>query len=155
MNMKLSDASNQLENRLKETTNKSERKVYQTLLGVISNLDERELTAKEQESIEKAMEGLNLGGGEGTSLRMLKRSRYRFMKFLKDEHCLTPQGHYTELGMAIGLLAGTALAPLIENSIGMSMGVSLGIGLGMLVGLIVGRRMDKDAEKQNRIIKTR
>jgi Flp pilus assembly protein TadB len=150
--MKLADASKQLEKLLQQTSNKSERKVYQTLMGVISNLGERELTGKEKRSIEVALDDLQLEAGTESSLKQLKRGRNRFMKFLKDDHCLTRQGHYTELGMAFGLLAGTALAPLIENAIGISMGLTVVICLGMFVGLIIGQQMDRDAEKQNRVL---
>jgi len=152
--MKLTDASKELKNLLKETTRKSERKVYQALLGVVSNLGERELSEEEQRSLEEAMDRLNLPAGSGTPLKILKRSRNRFMKFLKEELSLIPQGYYTELGMVFGLMAGTALAPLIENTIGSSMGLSMGISLGICLGLIVGQRMDKDAEKQNRVLAT-
>lgn len=153
--MKLSKASKKLEILLRETNNKSERKVYQLLHGVVSSLGERELPLKEMQSIEGAIEGLHLEEVEGISLENLKRSRNQFMKFLKEEHRLIPQGHFTELGLIFGMIAGIALTPLIENSIGLSMGISLGITLGLIVGMIVGLLMDKDAEKQNRVLATR
>lgn len=148
--MKINEASDLLKSLIKETTKKSDIKVYQSFLGILTALKNRELTQEDIRSIEEELDILKLKEYPENKKKYLRRKLNEFKKFLKTEFSLISEGHYTSIGIGIGMTMGIAIGTSI---FGAESGVALGISLGMVFGLAIGRNMDNQAEKENRVLK--
>ena len=148
--MKINEASDLLKSLITETTKKSDIKVYQSFLGILTALKNRELTQEDVRSIEEELDILKLKEYPENKKRYLRRKRDKFKEYLKTEFSLITEGYYTGIGLALGMSFGVAIG---ASLFGPSSGSGLGISLGMVVGLIIGRVMDSKAEKENRVLK--
>ena len=144
--MSLSEACILFENLIAETTNKSEIKVYEKFLQMLTALKSRNFSEEEIQSIETELDNLNLNSNPKNRKKFLKSALNKFEKYLKDTFSLTSKGYYTNLygglGLSFGLLFGVAILSNLESSLGISLGL---IG-GMVVGSIIGRNMDSQAK---------
>ncbi|MFT6338376.1 MAG: hypothetical protein ACJATI_005149 [Halioglobus sp.] len=129
-----------------ETDNRSEIKVYENFIGIISELDNKGLDTDELEDIEYNLDTLGLHSIQDNRKKFYKKNLGEFKKYLKDEFSLISEGYYTGLGMALGLAFGVAF--------GSAIGASNGLIFVMLIGLVIGASMDSEAKKQNRVLKT-
>jgi hypothetical protein len=148
--MKINEASGLLKSLITETTKKSDIKVYQSFLGILTALKNRELTQEDVRSIEEELDILKLKAYPENRKKYLRRKRDEFKKYLKDEFSLISEGYYTSIGIGIGMTMGIAIGTSI---FGAESGVALGILFGMVIGLVIGRNMDNQAEKENRVLK--
>ena len=137
--MSINEASDFLNSLIAETVEKSEIKVYQNFLGILTALKNRALMPEELRSIEEELGILKLKECPENKKKYLKQKYNEFKKYLKAELSFISEGYYTAIGISLGI----------------SFGVALGISLGMIIGLIIGRIMDSEAEKQNRVLKTK
>jgi len=149
--MNIYEASDFLNSLIAETDKKSEIKVYQNFLGILTALKNKELTPGELSSIEGELELLKLKEYPENKKKYLKQKLNEFKKYLKAEFSFISEGYYTAIGLSLGMCFG--VAPGI-SVFGPESGVGFGISLGMIIGLIIGRIIDSEAEKQNRVLKT-
>lgn len=146
------ETSNFIESLKKDTTEKSEIKVYEGLLHILSRLQTREFSKDEINSIETELENLDLQSNPENRTRYFKKALSKFKKYLKDTLSLTPKGYYTNMGVTLGSGFGVIAGIIIGERFEKSLGIALGIGIGMLIGLFIGRSMDAKAKNENRVL---
>jgi len=140
------------ENLVTETSKKSEIKVYQEFIQIITGLEKRGLSESEILAIETELNSLNLKSNPDNRKKYFKKALSKFEKYLKDTFSLTAKGYYTKLyaglGLSFGLLFGVAIFSNLERSLGISLGL---IG-GMIVGSIIGRQKEAQAEAAGKVL---
>ena len=156
--MKINQAYRTLETLLSGSDKKSEKKVYQQLLGALSNLKERDISTEQLQSVEELIDRLGLHETEGMSVRHLRRRSNRFIQQVGKTLSLIPEGHYMALGLCFGVAFGAVFGSVIQGFTGFPQGTEgtgLGIGIGLIVGFLVASYLDVEARKQNRVLTTR
>ena len=149
--MTINNATNYFETLLSRAIKKSEIKIYENFIGILSELKNRNLTEEQLRSIEVELGILKLKEIPENKKRYLRRKLNKFKIFLREELSLISEGYYTSIGMTLGISFGIVFGTMFEETFG----VSMGLGFGMLIGLIIGKIMDSQAEKQNRVLKTK
>jgi hypothetical protein len=144
--MTLQEAYKFIESLKTESTKKSEIKVYEKFLHILSGLKSRMFSEDEHQSIETELDRLNLKSNPENRKKYFKKALTKFEKHLKDTFSLTSKGHYTNLGVAYGSLLGSLVGILISQRSEGTIAISYGISFGMLIGLLVGRYMDSQAK---------
>lgn len=139
------------ESLLIQTDKKSEIKIYENFVSILSDLKDRELTEEQFQSIEEELDNLKLKSNPENKKRYFSKKLAEIKKYLKDELSLISEGYYTAIGIGLGMSFGIA----IGASFGESTGIALGITFGMIIGLVIGRYKDAEAEKQGRVLKTK
>ncbi|MCK5637774.1 MAG: hypothetical protein KAH67_03625 [Flavobacteriaceae bacterium] len=150
--MTLQEAYNFFESLKIETTKKSEIKIYEKFLHILSELKIREFSEDEIQSIETELDRLNLESNPENKKKYFKKALTKFEKYLKDTFSLTSKGYYAELGIALGMTWGVVAGILIGERFEKSLGISLGISIGMLIGIFVGRYMDSQAKAAGKML---
>lgn len=150
--MTLQEAYNFLESLKTETTNKSEIRVYEKFLHILSELKTREFTKDEIYSLEMELDRLNLNSNPENRKKFVKKALSKFEKYLKDALSLTPKGFYTNFGIGLGSSFGILFGIVFLSSLERSLGIALGLSIGMLIGLIIGRNMDSQAKSESRVL---
>ena len=128
------------------STEKTEIKVYDQYIGILSDLKNRDLTKTQILSIESELGTLNLDMESENRKKYLKQKLSEFQKFLNDKLSLISEGHYTAYGMSFGMLIGV----IFQSYIG-----SYSLLGGMVIGMVIGGIMDSEARKQGRVLKTK
>jgi hypothetical protein len=150
--MTLQKAINFFESLKTETTKKTEIKVYEKFLHILSQLKTTEFTKDEIQSIEEELDRLNLKSNPKDRKKFFKKALSIFEKYLKDTFSFTTEGYYTKLygglGLSFGLLFGVAILSNLERSLGISLGL---IG-GMVVGAIMGRKKETEAKAAGKML---
>tara|TARA_B110000208_G_C11430444_1_gene306874 strand:- start:57 stop:536 length:480 start_codon:yes stop_codon:yes gene_type:complete len=144
--MKIKETLNFFLNLKNDSVEKSEIKVYDKYIGILSDLKNRDLTQNQIQSIESELEVLNLNIESDNRKKHFTKKLTEFEKFLKDKLSLIPEGHYMSYGMIFGMLAGA----LLQFYIGIYSLIA-----GMLIGMVIGAIMDSEARKQGRVLKTK
>ncbi len=150
--MTLQEAYNFFESLTTETTKKSEIKVYEKFLHILTELKSRKFTEDEMESIEAELESFNLNSNRKNNIRFFKKALSKFEKYLKDTFSLTSQGYYTQLGLGLGLSFGILFGIVFLSSFERSLGIALGLSIGMLIGLLIGRSKDSQAKAVGKML---
>ena len=150
--MTLQEAYNFFESSTKLTTNKSEIKVYEKFIHVLSELKSREFSKDEIQSIEAELDSLNLESNPENGKKYFKKALSKFEKYLKDAFALTSKGYYTNIGIGLGSSFGILFGIVFLSSFERSLGISLGLIIGMLIGLTIGRSMDAKAISEGRVL---
>ena len=130
-----------------ETDRKSEIKIYERFIGLISNLEERRFTHEELQAIEKKLDELDLKSNPENRIKYFRNRLNELKKYLRDNFSLISGGYYTGIGISLGVAFGVAFGSVFK------MGV--GVALGMMIGLVIGAYMDEEAKKQNRVLKSK
>jgi hypothetical protein len=150
--MTLQEAHNFFESLKIETTKKSEIRVYEKFLHILSELKNRDFSKDEIQSIEAELDRLNLKSNPENRKKYFGKALSKFEKFLKDTFSLITKGYYTTIGIGLGasfgILFGIVILPGLERSLGIAMGLSIG----MLIGLIIGRNMDSQAKVAGKML---
>ena len=141
--MTLKNTLNIFESLKTETTKKSEIKIYEKFIYTLTELENREFSKEEIQSIETALDSLQLESNPENRKKFFKKTLSEFEKYLNDTFYLTHKGYYTQLYGGLGLSFGLMCGVAILSNLG-SLGLSLGLIGGMVVGSIIGR--NKDAE---------
>jgi hypothetical protein len=149
--MTIINALNFFESLLSKTNKKSEIKIYKDFITVLSNLENRELTDEQYQSIEKELNCLKLNSNPNNKKRYFGKQLNEFKTYLNEDFSLISEGYYTTIGIGIGMSLGVA----VGASFGETTGIALGISFGMIIGLVIGRNKDTEAEKQGRVLKTK
>jgi hypothetical protein len=135
-----------------ETNKKSEIQVYQEFIQIIRSLEKKGLSDTKIQSIETALNHLNLQSNPSNRKKYFKTTLKAFKKYLKDTFSFVPKGYYTTLyaglGLSFGLLFGVAILHNLERSLG----ISIGLMGGVLVGSIMGRSKDAQAKASGNIL---
>jgi len=150
--MTLQEAYNFFESLKTETIKKSEIKVYEKFVYILSELKVREFSQDEIHSIETELVSLNLASNPENRKKYFKKALSKFEKYLKDTFSLTSKGYYAKLGITLGSTFGVVLGVLIGERFERSLGISLGISIGMLIGIFVGRHMDSQAKAKGNML---
>ena len=144
---------------LGKSDNKSEIRLYKIYIAILSDLSKRDFTTEENLLINKELDSLNLKELSEIGKKFFRKKLIRFKKYLKQEHGLITEGHYTEKGIALGMTLGISLGISLGAALGLtnrpSDGISYGLVIGMLIGMIVGRTKDAEAKKQGRVLRTK
>jgi hypothetical protein len=146
--MTLKNALNYFKSLVSETRKKSEIKVYQDFIQIISSLEKRELSETEIQAIETELDALDLNSATAPNKRYYKKALQQFKKYLKNAFSLTTKGYYTNMGVGLGTLFGVLFGVVFLGSFERSMGISLG----MLMGLLIGRHLDAQAEASGMVV---
>jgi len=144
--MTLQEANNFFEILKTETTIKSEIKVYEKFLHILTELKNREFSKDEIQSIETEIESLNLKSNPDNRKKFFKKALSKFENYLKDTFSLTSEGYYTNLSVSLGMLFGVVAGVLIGERFEKSMGIAFGICMGLFIGAFIGRRKDAQAK---------
>jgi hypothetical protein len=144
--MTLKNAFNFFESLVSETSKKSEIKVYQEFIQIITGLEKKNLSESEIQSIETELGSLNLKSNPENRKKYFKKALSKFEKYLKDTFSLTAKGYYTKMGIGLGTSFGILFGVVFLSSLERSMGISLGMIGGMFIGLTIGRNMDSQAK---------
>ena len=148
--MTLKEAYNFFESLKTETTKKSEIRVYEKFVYILSELKIREFTKSENQSLETELDSLNLKSNQ--DIKFFKKALSKFEKFLKDTFSLTSNAYYTKLYGGLGLSFGLLFGVVFLSGWERSLGISLGLIFGMVIGSIIGRSMDVKAKSEGRIL---
>jgi hypothetical protein len=143
--MKLQEAYNFFESLKNETTNKSEIKLYDKFIHVLSELKSREFSVSEIQSIEAELESLNLESNIENRKKYFGNALSQFEKFLKDTFALTSKMYYTNLGIGLGTTFGILFGIVFLSGFERSLSIALGLSVGMMLGLVIGRSLDAKA----------
>ncbi|WP_461589759.1 hypothetical protein [Winogradskyella sp.] len=135
-----------------ETSRESEIKVYQEFIQIISNIEKKNLSENEIQSIETEFDNLNLKSSPENRKKYFKKALSDFKKYLKDTFSLTPKGYYTNLYGGLGLVFGLLFGVAILSNLERSLGISLGLIGGMVVGSIMGRSKDAQAKTDGKMV---
>ena len=147
--MTITTAKDFLNNLLDSSTKKSERKIYQKFIGILQGLENRNLSAYQLDLVEKELTSFDLNKSTKNRRRHIRKKTNEFIKFLESEFSIVLKDHYANYGLSIGMVFGVAIGASIFRDSGQS---ATGICIGMFVGYIVGQYMDKEANKQNRVL---
>lgn len=154
--MKLREALDFFQNLIEKTNSKSESKVYKEFITILSNLENRELTEQQVNSIELKLGSLDLSANSENRKKHLKRKLNELTTYLNNEFSFITAGHCTGLGMVYGMMfgcgLGIAFGTAFGESTGTAIGLSTGTGVGMIIGMMYGATKDTEAQKQNRVI---
>ncbi|MFT5764373.1 MAG: hypothetical protein ACI8X3_001804 [Saprospiraceae bacterium] len=157
--MTINEAYNFFKSLRTETDKKSEIKIYGNFIGILSDLENRDFTEEERQSIEKKLDHLVLKVNPKNRRKYFKNTLNKFKIYLHDKFSLISEGYYTALGMSLGMCFGTTFGVFFgigffdgpEQSYGSGMGLSLG----MFIGLLIGHYMDNQVIEQGRVLKTK
>lgn len=142
---------NFFKNSLRQTEKKSEIKIYNEYIIILSNLKDRNLTSEGVNSIEEKLKHLQLTSNPANTKKYFKKQLEIFKKYLREEFSLVTKGYYASMGLSLGMVFGMAIGTSV---FGAGSGVTTGMMFGMLIGLIIGRYKDSEAEKENRVLRT-
>ncbi|MFT4665477.1 MAG: hypothetical protein ACI9RM_001296 [Ulvibacter sp.] len=145
--MNINDASDYFESLIIKVNKKSEIKIYETFIAILSDLKNKNLTEEELQSIEEELDMLALKENPENRKKYFKQKLEAFKEYLKEELFLITEGYYTAIGIALGMAFGAAFISVFDSA--------ASISFGLIIGLIIGYNMDAEAEKQNRVLKTK
>lgn len=139
-----------LKNLINESSERREIKIYNKFIGILMSIEKREFSTYQIELIEKELTMLNLKQPTKNRKKYINKKLSEFVQYLESEYSIILEGHYTDLGLKMGLVFGMALGVFIFKDSG---GSSTGMCFGIFIGYIIGKYMDKEAAKQNQVLK--
>ena len=139
-----------LKNLINESSERREIKIYNKFIGILMSLEKRNFSTYQIELIEKELTVLNLKQPTKNRKKYIRKKLSEFVQYLESEYSIILEGHYTDLGLKMGLVFGMALGVFIFKDSG---GSSTGMCFGIFIGYIIGKYMDKEAAKQNQVLK--
>ena len=153
--MSINKTVNYLRNLITGTAKKAEIRLYEKYIAVLSDLEKKDLSEEQLSSIEEMLNELKLDADTGNRKKYLQKQFEKFSNYLKKEFSFIIEGYYTTMGIALGMLFGMVCGSVFGSLFERSLGISLGISFGLLIGVVVGKYLDSEAEKQNRVLKTK
>ena len=135
-----------------ETENTKFKKTIGTLINLLEQIENKDITNQEKVEIEKRISPYlqNI-----KTQKELKGSLKKLRKILTGDFGFVPSNYYLTLGIGVGIALGTALgvsfgAPF-QN--GIVFGPLIGSAIGLTGGLLAGLFLDKKKESENRVLK--
>ncbi len=153
--MSINKTVNYLRNLITGTAKKADIRLYKKYIAVLSDLEKKDLSEEQLSSIEETLNELKLDADTGNRKKYLQKQFEKFSGYLKKEFSFIIEGYYTTMGIALGMLFGMVCGSVFGSLFERSLGISLGISFGLLIGVVVGKYLDAEAEKQNRVLKTK
>lgn len=154
--MTINETSQLFKNLLSQTNNKSERRIYNSFIQILSSLEKKELTNEQIARINDKLTTLNLKEIRAKRRKLYSQRLNEFKTFLKNEFSFTTERYYAGIGMAYGMIfgpgIGLTLGTAINSTWGISLGMSLGTGIGMLFGMMLGAQKDAEAKRQGKVV---
>jgi len=150
--MKLENALHIFTDLKNQSVKKSEIKIYNQFITLITGLIKRDLSRNELQSIELELDGLELNTIQTKKLRFYRKGLIKFETFLKEKLTLVSTQHYTKLYGGLGMSFGILFGIVILSNFEQSLSISLGILIGMVVGASIGRSMDAKAKIEGRVL---
>ena len=150
--MTLQEAYNFFESLKIETTKKSEIRIYEKFLHILSELKNRDFTTDEIQSIETELDSLNLESNPENRRKYFGKALHKLNEYLKSTFSLIPGGYYITYGIAIGVAFGPVLGVLFGQFFEKSLGISIGISIGIIVGLLAGQYLDYQAKAAGNVL---
>jgi len=150
--MTLQEAYNFFESLKIETTKKSEIRIYEKFLHILSELKNRDFTTDEIQSIETELDSLNLKSNPENRKKYFGKALHKLNEYLKSTFSLIPGGYYITYGIAIGVAFGPVLGVLFGQFFEKSLGISVGISIGIVVGLLAGQYLDSQAKAAGNVL---
>ena len=86
-----------------QATNSREIKMYTKFIGIIRAVERQQLITQEISQIEIELDFLDLTIPSKNKKKHIKKALTRFMNYLKNNYSLITEGHYTSLGIALGM----------------------------------------------------
>jgi len=145
--MKLNKASAFFKNLIIESDNKSEIKIYENFISILTDLNSRDLSEEQLKSIEEKLDSLNFNENSDNRKKHFKQKLNLFVGHLKKKLSLVSKGYYTAIGMSLGMSFGVAFGAIFGN-------VSYGLIFGMLIGMLIGTAKDSKAKKEGKVLST-
>jgi len=139
------------EDLITKTDIKSEIKIYNSFIAILTDLKSKKLTQKQYQVIEKELDKLELKLATVNKKRYFNKKLNIFKNYLLKEFSLITEGYYTAIGLSLGMAFGVAFGA----SFGKSLGISLGISLGLVFGVVIGSQIDAKAKSEGRVLKTK
>ena len=150
--MTLNRANDFLKSLISETTKESELKIYKDFGVILNNLEKRDFSKEELDTIETKLSSFNIELKPPNKNKDIKKVLNDFKRFLHKTFSLVLKNYYTNLyitlGASIGIISGIIIGERFEKSLG----IALGIGIGMLLGAFIGRSKDAKAFSEGRVI---
>ena len=150
--MTLKNAINHFNLLVSETRKKSEIKVYQNFIHILTSLEKRNLTETEVHSIETELDALHLNSIPRNKKRYFNKALKQFKIYLKNTFSFITKGYYTMWGIALGSYFGLAFGIVFLSGMERSLGLSLGISIGTLIGIIMGNYLESQAKASGKLI---
>jgi len=150
--MTLQDAYNFFESLKIETTKKSEIRIYEKFLHILSELKNRDFTTDEIQSIETELDSLNLESNPENRKKYFGKALHKLNEYLKSTFSLIPGGYYVTYGIALGVAFGPVLGVLFMPFFERSLGISAGVCIGMIIGLLAGQYLDSQAKAAGNVL---
>ena len=150
--MTLQEAYNFFESLKIETTKKSEIRIYEKFLHILSELKNRDFTTDEIQSIETELDSLNLESNPENRKKYFGKALHKLNEYLKSTFSLIPGGYYITYGIAIGVAFGPVLGVLFGQFFEKSLGISVGISTGIIIGLLAGQYLDSQAKAAGNVL---
>ena len=150
--MTLQEAYNFFESLKIETTKKSEIRIYEKFLHILSELKNRDFTTDEIQSIETELDSLNLESNPENRKKYFGKALHKLNEYLKSTFSLIPGGYYITYGIAIGVAFGPVLGVLFGQFFEKSLGISVGISTGIIIGLLAGQYLDYQAKAAGNVL---
>ena len=136
----------------RKATKKSEIKVYNNFIDILSKLENRTFNANEIKSIEMELDDLNLKSNPDNKNKFYKKALSKFEDYLKEVFSLTTKGHYINASVSLGILFGVVLGVVIGERFEKAIGLSIGISIGMFIGVFIGKRLDAKAKATGNLL---
>ena len=148
--MKIKEAKTFFEKILEHTAKKSHRKTYNIFLGILNELENKNLAEQDYLNIEEELFRLNLSVDIEDRADYLKQRLREFKSYLRENFGFVIHDYYKEeytgYGMVIGMLSSFIIPPL---------SLTVGFLFGMCIGSAVGEKKDKEAKSEGRVLFTR
>jgi hypothetical protein len=141
-----------LEQLKNDAQNKSEIRIYEQFLHMLSELKKRDLSPEDVKSIELELDQFNLDTIADDRKKRFGKAVRQFGKFLEDRFSFISKGHYTKLGVGLGSSFGILLGIIFLSNLERSLGIALGLSIGMTIGLIIGHIMDSKATAEGKVL---
>ena len=164
--MNINEASKFFKNLVTETEVKSEVKVYEKFIAILSQLENKDLSEEQIRSIEDKLDTIDFEVNREDRKKYYNKKLAEFSNYLKKEFSLISDAYYMTMGMSIGMSLGMSLGMtfgVVFGSIsgsdsgtsnGLIYGMIFGMTIGMAIGLGIGVSMDAKAKKEGKVLST-
>ena len=154
--MKIEEAILILEKPVHRIGDGKEVKVKQRFSNILNELKTKDLSPSQKARLGKELNCIfsEIDAGTEINEQQLRKGLKRFLKFLRNEFSLIPEGYYAGYGMAFGIISGLFLLSfliLYTESPWKFYAPLLGAMLGMLLGTL----KDAQIRKQGKTLLTR
>jgi len=146
--MNINEVSDLFNSLITATDKKSEIRVYKGFIGILNDLENKNLTEKQIQLIEEELDALKLKANPENRKKYFSQKLTEFKKYLKDKFSFISEGYYTGIGLSLGISFGVTFGVVYGK-------VPYGMILGMLLGLTIGAVMDSKAKKEGRVLNTK